>query len=429
MHKKKFTEEQTELLALLPQGLPKMTDGAKLVLAQIIMLYGTEFAKTNGYVFRSTDDMLKDTEISSKTTLSRANRQLTQLGLMTVKSGSYESRTANEYRLSDEMLEKIGFNQSVLMGTHMGTLSESMGTLCENEVIKQLVEQNKSLMLMVNELSKQVKYLSEQVESITKNSKCTTETDTESEKEKNTCNYSTSTWTHDETMSCQVQVEESISVETVKASAHMVSSSLIEEEMASAPEHISVDEDELISTGTNGSVGYVDAKVTSTDEETIPEADIISADDKCTSTEDELTDEDDLTSVDGSNDGLTVADRLTLLQSEDRTPPSSAAPPLTEEFNQHVKAAIRNGVYQWSLTLTEIPDYITGDDYTQIVGDALRAQPDHKSHLENISFMELGAFAKELMENRIKNRDIPAIVRQNQYNIRHEKYHRELMNA
>jgi len=186
-------------------------------------------------------------------------------------------------------------------------------------------------------------------------------------------------------------------------------SSSIEEDKASAPEHISADEDELISTVTNGSVGYVDAKVTSTVEETIPEA--------------------DLTSVDGSNDDLTVADRLTLLQSEDKNPPQVAPHPPLTEFITNVKSAIRNGVYDWSLTLTEIPDYITGDDYTQIVGDALRAQPDHKSHLENISFMELGAFAKELMENRIKNRDIPAIVRQNQYNIRHEKYHRELMNA
>ena len=125
MHKKKFSNEQQELVALLPQGLPKMTDGAKLVLANIIMLYGTEFAKNNGYVYRSSDDMLRDTEISSKTTLARANRQLTQLGLMTVKSGSYESRTANEYRLSEEMQQKINFKpQSVLMGT----LSENMGT-------------------------------------------------------------------------------------------------------------------------------------------------------------------------------------------------------------------------------------------------------------------------------------------------------------
>lgn len=447
MHKKKFTEEQTELLALLPQGLPKMTDGAKLVLAQIIMLYGTDFAKANGYVFRSTDDMLKDTEISSKTTLSRANRQLTQLGLMTVKSGSYESRTANEYRLSDEMLEKIGFNQSVLMGTHMGThmgtLSSDMGTLCENEAIKQLVEQNKSLMLMVNELSKQVKCLSEQVESITKNSKCTTETDTESEKEKNTCSYST--WTHEEKRNCQVQVEESISVETVKASAPKDSSSLIEEEMASAyeasaNEHISADEDELISTVVNDSVGYEDAKVTSTDEETISEADIISVDGNSTSTElypwdvvdvtsteDELTDEADLTSVDSSKGDLNLTDRFTLSQLEDKNPPQvPLVPPLTE-FKDNVMKAILKGVYDWSLTLENVPKYITHDDYNPIVIDALRAQPDHERYMGAFPLSDLDLYAKELMENRIKNRDIPAIVSENQYRIRHEAAIKELM--
>ena len=167
-----FSQEQKELIALLPNGLPKMTDGAKLVLSNIIYLYGTDFAKENGYVFRSTDDMLKDTGISSKTTLSRAIRQLTLLGLMTVKSGSYESRTANEYRLSDEMLEKIGFNQSVLMGTHMGTHNQ-------NEVIRQLIEENKSFRLSINELTEQIKVLTETVKTLEKNFMCTTETETE----------------------------------------------------------------------------------------------------------------------------------------------------------------------------------------------------------------------------------------------------------
>ena len=210
MYKKKFTENQTELLALLPQGLPTLTDGAKLVLGQIIMLYGTDFAQANGYVYRSTTDMMKDTEISSKTTLARANRLLSQLGLMTVKSGSYQTRTANEYRLSDEMLDKINFKQSdisTLSGDNISTLSNPIGTLCggigtlsndistlsdvkplknkslqntaigtlsEKEVINELRRQNESLLLIINELQGEIKRLSERVETMADTSKCTT---------------------------------------------------------------------------------------------------------------------------------------------------------------------------------------------------------------------------------------------------------------
>ena len=77
----------------------------------------------------------------------------------------------------------------------------------------------------------------------------------------------------------------------------------------------------------------------------------------------------------------------------------------------------------------EIPDYITGDEINPIVSDALRAQPDIDSHLGKFSVMELSDFAKELMQNRIKNKDIPQIVRTNQYNKRHEAFRKELMSA
>ena len=69
----KFTEEQKELLAFLPQDLQnskELTISAKLVLGDIIFLYGMEDAKKNGYVFRSYNDLMKDTLIKSKTSIS-----------------------------------------------------------------------------------------------------------------------------------------------------------------------------------------------------------------------------------------------------------------------------------------------------------------------------------------------------------------------
>lgn len=174
---------------------------------------------------------------------------------------------------------------------------------------------------------------------------------------------------------------------------------------------------------------YVDES-SSIEEDKASAPEHISADDSSTSTEDELTDEADLTSVDCSKGDLNLTDRFTLSQLEDKNPPQvPLVPPLKEEFNQHVMAAIRNGVYRWSLTLTDIPEYITGDDTNPIVSDALRAQPDYESHLGNISLSELSGFTKELMENRLNNKDIPAIVRENQYKKRHEAFRKELMSA
>lgn len=178
-------------------------------------------------------------------------------------------------------------------------------------------------------------------------------------------------------------------------------SSSIEEEMASAPEHISADE-----------------------------SDIISADDNSTSTEDELTDEADLTSVDSSKGDLTETERFTYPQCfDDKNPPQVPLNPPLTEFLTNVKSAIRKGVYDWSLTLENVPNYITGDDYNPIVIDALRAQPDHESHLGYFRLSELDEFAKELMENRLVNKDIPQIVRENQYTIRHEAAKKELISA
>ena len=135
----------------------------------------------------------------------------------------------------------------------------------------------------------------------------------------------------------------------------------------------------------------------------------------------------DMADVISTDDDHSTADRLTLSQLEDKTPPQVPLNPPLTEFKDNVMKAIRKGVYDWSLTLDYVPDDIIADEYNPIVRKAFEAQTDHKSHLGNISFMELGAFAKELMLNRIKNKDIPQIVRQNQYNKRHKAAKKELM--
>lgn len=375
MYKKKFTDEQTELLALLPQGLPKMTDGAKLVLANIILWYGTDAAQKSGTMYRTNLDMMEDTGIKSEKTIIRTIKQLETLGMVTSKRG--KRGEASEYRLSEEMLDKIHFNpidtecQSTVI-TPQSTVIDSQST-----VINQLVEQNKSLTLMVSELQGTVKHLTDMVETMLKQSKYSTDTDTESDKEKIT---STSTsWFQDEVSTTNDEVN---SGESTGASAHNDSfSSFNSEKETHAAGSFSTDD-----TTPNG--------VTST-------------------------------SVVSSNDDLNQTDRFTLSQSEEKNTPQVPLHPPLNEWLDTIKAELRHGIYEWSLTLTD--DVVTSDDANGIVHAVLTQHPEWSNY--NFSLLELGHDTKCMMENRVMNSDVKARIKENQYQQRHKAYRKELMSA
>lgn len=425
MHKKKFTENQRELIALLPQGLPTLTDGAKLVLGQIIMLYGTDFAQANGYVYRSTTDMMKDTEISSKTTLARANRLLSQLGLMTVKSGSHQTRTANEYRLSNEMLDKINFKQSdisTLSGDNISTLSNPIGTLCggigtlsndistlsevkplknkslensaigtlsENEVINELRRQNESLLLIINELHGEVKRLSEKVETMADTSKCTTETDTESDTDKN---YYKSILTNGLLTNMENfttnESEPTKEVENSEASAFSSFSSLNSEKENHAD--------------------------TNTNEDATPSTDNEPANDNTISTS--------ISSVVSE-----LSEKPLYIQPLEENPPQVAPlPPFTEWFTG-IKREIRQGIFQWSITLTD--DVVKTDDANKIVHEVLTNHPEWENYVGQFSFCDLTNDTIYKMENRVKNADVRQAIKENQYQERHKRVMAQLLSA
>lgn len=428
MHKKKFSDEQQELVALLPQGLPKLTDGAKLVLANIILWYGTDKAKETGIMYRTNQDMMNDCEIGSENTIIRATKQLEMLGLLSSKRG--KRGEASEYVLSNEMLEKINFNPQSEVITPQSA-GESAVINPQSEVINQLVEQNKALTLKVNELQSavitlqsEVKRLIEQSKCSNKSSKCSTDTDTESDKEKEKRNMVhvtevKDTCTDEVTQADEVTTEtvETISAEVTKASAYKHSSSLIEEEKASAHE-------------ASASKPISDDEVTRDSNKPISavENETISAD---TSTEEVLSSEADVIST-SSKDNLSTADRLTYPQPLVKALTPNSAAPLSQEvenFISRVKTTIRKGVFDWSLKLEEVPDYLTGDDINSVVAPALRQQPDVNDYLGQFRLSELHGYTTELMENRLKNKDIPTIVRQNAYNKRHQQYHKELVSA
>ena len=96
----KFTDEQKELLAILPKTLKnskELTDSSKLVLSNIIFLYGIEEAQKNGFVYRTNTKMMEETGIKSEHTLIVAIRHLELLGIIETKRG--KRKEASTYKL------------------------------------------------------------------------------------------------------------------------------------------------------------------------------------------------------------------------------------------------------------------------------------------------------------------------------------------
>lgn len=142
----KFTDEQKEVLALLPnevKDIKTLRDASKLLLSYIIELYGMDFAKNNGYVFKTNKEIMAQTGIKQKRTLIDAARELELKGYITRTAGQRvkgEKNKASEYRLCGEMLQYALPNAP--SNTPLNTPS-----------------QYKALLLKINELEERIKIL------------------------------------------------------------------------------------------------------------------------------------------------------------------------------------------------------------------------------------------------------------------------------
>ncbi len=197
MPKKKLTDEQNELLALIPKGLPTMTRAEQLVLANIILQYGTEFASEHGFIYRTNEDMAHDTELTKQTVIT-AVRKLKLLGLLNSNRG--QRGQASEYYLSDEIKQKINFSSTEIKskpneevkecGTSKGQIKETMGQITKGqmtEFISQITnavceKMNEIITLKFNELNEVLR----KSETLGKESYLTTESEIESEIEEET---------------------------------------------------------------------------------------------------------------------------------------------------------------------------------------------------------------------------------------------------
>ncbi len=180
----KFTEEQKDLLAILPQDLQnskELTDSAKLVLADIIFLYGMEYAQNNGYVYRTNIKMMEETGIKSEHTLIMAIRNLEFLGFVETKRG--KRKEASTYKLIKNCSNNCS-NNLEKCSNEIETLQNQILLLQKQMVLLQKEVEN--LKNCSNNLQKCSNNCSNEIK------KCSTDTDIDKEIEKdkdidNTC--------------------------------------------------------------------------------------------------------------------------------------------------------------------------------------------------------------------------------------------------
>lgn len=180
--KKKLSEKQQELVALLPEGLSKMPNGAKIVLGFIILRYGTEFAKKYGYIFRSNQQLIQDTDLSEHTIISSV-RKLEMLGYITTIRGKRDKdgSVASDYFLSDEIKKKINFSLCTEINGDNTAINTEINKNNTEINVSGLFDKIKCLELKIKQLEYENTKLKNEVISVKKKFYCSTDIDIEPE--------------------------------------------------------------------------------------------------------------------------------------------------------------------------------------------------------------------------------------------------------
>ena len=399
MKQKRLTDNQSELVAtFLPKKLRqnrKLNASVKLVLANIYQLYYFDNNIGKRTVFRTREDFMRDIGAKDKNEIQRPHAVLIQNELVYIKIGV--RGRATEYTLNDDLYQLLPKQ-------------------IRGEVSEKFKETHKSNTLKTNDLQKaELDIISPSHNKLNdselQHSFVPSDTDTETNTKTNTIMVHEADVTTGEV--------ETISADLDEASAYKQSSSfsIFEEDLASAHKPISADEIEHLPWEVVDEVKPISGEVkpisadTSTLSGPCSKADVIS-----TSLNEDLPTADRLTYPQCLDDALTPKVPLNPLSHE-----KQETNPQVEEFIKRVKQAIRKGVYDWSLTLDDMPDYLTGDDVNSVVAPALRSQADVNDFLGLFHISDLSSFAQDLMENRLKNKDIPTIIRHNRIEKLHSK--------
>lgn len=200
--------KDNELVSLLPKHLRESSElksAAKLILGDLMFLNNREFAKENGFVFRTNQDLMKDTGIKGESTVIKALAKLEIEGFINRTSG--KRGKASEYRLNmDKIKDKHtvteihsnneNSNLSVLVSNHSKTETDVMNSRLER--IENLLSTKLDTMIEIlnkinsnnNEIITQIKTIYTQINGINRNSNLSvsdsnlsTDKETESHKE------------------------------------------------------------------------------------------------------------------------------------------------------------------------------------------------------------------------------------------------------
>ena len=98
--------KDNELVALLPKRLRESNElkgAAKLILGDLMFLNNRDFAKDNGFVFRTNQDLMNDTGIKGESTVIKALAKLEINGFINRTSG--KRGKASEYRLNMDKIK------------------------------------------------------------------------------------------------------------------------------------------------------------------------------------------------------------------------------------------------------------------------------------------------------------------------------------
>ena len=141
--------KNNELVALLPKHLRESNElkgAAKLILGDLLFLYGRDFAKENGFVFRTNQDLMNDTGIKCRNTLIKALAKLEINGFINRTSG--KRGKASEYRLNmDKIKDDSNINGIQCNNDNSNcTASNSNYTITEINVMNSRLENIENLL-------------------------------------------------------------------------------------------------------------------------------------------------------------------------------------------------------------------------------------------------------------------------------------------
>jgi len=197
---KKFTEEQIEMLGILPNNIAQSADftlKAKLLLAELIFRNGMDKVADDGYFFATNSELMEASGYSNRHVAVAINR-FVNLGFISRKVGKYKGN-ASEYILDMKKIENYESTKGVVKGCTFedtkGDISELKGDILKGDILKgdifHIEDAKNDIMQLINELRSEIKELKGDISELKGDilkgdifKKVTTDTDTDSDTDK-----------------------------------------------------------------------------------------------------------------------------------------------------------------------------------------------------------------------------------------------------